>query len=441
MSFRKPICTMLVCTTLSTWTWVWTSNRCTNAAPQNKTQQSANRSNQPKKQDARLVETYLAAGKLQEGELALAEKLKEYSNDDQLRFALGTLQALRAIECLGQDLYRYGLGSNAQARELRFIPIIRMPLPNNPKPDSLSYNAAQNIIRTFLQNLSKAEATLAPIKDAGVKLPLHFGMIKLDLNGDGKADEEEYLWELYAKMNRNPNINAQTAKDFCINFDRGDVHWLRGYCHLLMSICEIYLAHDTKETFDCTAHLFFPKVDSPYGFLDNKGKRRAVINDGYILDLIALIHLIRWQVAEPERMPAALHHLEAVVAQSKESWKWILAESDDDREWLPNPRQTGVIPNMRVNEEMVGAWQNLMDQSGKVLAGELLIPFWRGEDDRGVNLRRVFMEPRTMDLVLWVQGTAAAPYLENGKKVESGIGRRLQDAFGSNLPGFAAYFN
>jgi hypothetical protein len=140
-------------------------------------------------------------------------------------------------------------------------------------------------------------------------------------------------------------------------------------------------------------------------------------------------------------MEAALHHLEAVVAQSNESWKWILSETDDDHEWLPNPNQTGVIPNVRVTSEMVEAWQNLMGQAGKVLAGEVLIPFWRGGDGRGVNVRRVFLEPRTLDVVLWVQGPAAAPYLQQGQLTEPGTVDRMRRAFGSNFPGFALWFN
>ena len=82
-----------------------------------------------------------------------------------------------------------------------------------------------------------------------------------------------------------------------------------------------------------------------------------------------------------------------------------------------------------------------MGKIDKILAGKLLIPFWRGDDDRGINLRKVFVEPRKMDLVLWVQGPAAAPYLEPGEKVDGQIWRDLQRDFGSNFPGFAIWFN
>jgi hypothetical protein len=397
----------------------------------------------PEKEQAPFVESYLIEGKLQEGEIALTKELKNQPHDDQLRFGLGTLQFLRAVERLAQDIYRYQPRSTILG-EHNMVPIIRMPVPNNPEPETLTYVGARNMMKTFAQNLDKAEATLAQITDGNVKLPLHFGLIQLDLNGDGRFDEDETLWRLYAGVNGSRNINAENARQFFIKFDRGDVHWLRGYCHLLMAMCEFYLAHDSKETFDCTAHLFFPKVDSPYAFLSKRkegkdSRQRFEIDE--VSDFISFIHLIRWPVVEPERMKAVLHHLEAVVAQSKESWKWIMAETDDDHEWLPNPRQTGVIPDVRVTDEMVSAWMNLMDQSGKVLAGERLIPFWRGDDRRGVNLRKAFLQPRQFDLVLWVQGPAAAPYLETGEMTEPGTWQSLQRAFGSQFPGFALWFN
>jgi hypothetical protein len=389
---------------------------------------------------APLVEKYLVEGKLQAGEAALLDELKRHPHDDQLRFGLGTLQFLRAIEHLGQQLNQYGVRKSVST-DLNFVPIVRLPVPSNPRPVVLTYEHARGIILNFLDDLTKAQGTLAAITDANVKLPLHFGMIRLDLNGDGTVSEDESLWKVYAGINGHRNMSAQSAKEFYISFDRGDVHWLRGYCHLLMSFCEFYLAHDTRETFNCTAHVFFPKVDSPYAFLNRSKYGREDREFTEILDLVALVHTIRWPVVEPARMEAALHHLEAVVAQSKESWKWIMSETDDDREWLPNPRQTGVIPDVHVTEEMVAAWSNLMDQTGKVLAGERLVPFWRGDDGRGINVRKVFTEPRTLDLVLWVQGSAAAPYLETGKKTSVGTWRQLQMAFGDQFPGFAIWFN
>lgn len=386
-----------------------------------------------------LVEKYLAEGQLQAGENVLIRELKKHKKNDQLRFSLGTLQFLRAVEQLMQDFNRYGLRAPG-GRRTAFLSTMRSEA-TPPQPELLTYEGARKIAQTYLYNLSKAEATLAQITDADVKLPLHFGMIRLDLDGDGKAGENETLWKLYAASDGNRSITEEQSRAFLICFDRGDVHWLRGYCHVFMTFCEIYLAHDTRETFDCTAHILFPRVESPYKFLQYGRAVHRMGDDLDIVDLIALVHLIRWPVVEPERMATALHHLEAIVEQSKESWRWIKTENDNDHEWLPNPNQTGVIPNMHVTQQMVDSWSHFMDQAGKALTGELLVPFWRGSDGCGINLRKVFLEPRTFDLVLWVQGPAAAPYLQQGQTTEPGTWRSLDRAFGTRFPGFAIWFN
>ena len=72
----------------------------------------------------------------------------------------------------------------------------------------------------------------------------------------------------------------------------------------------------------------------------------------------------------PARTRAALAHLEAGVAQAKEMWKFILAETDDDNEWIPNPKQTGVV-GVKVTQEMIDAWRETLDEAEQVLQGRL----------------------------------------------------------------------
>ena len=85
------------------------------------------------------------------------------------------------------------------------------------------------------------------------------------MNGDGKAEPDERLFTLYAQLNaaaRN-QVTPEAAKEFVIAFDRADVAWLRGYCHLLMAMSEVYLAHDAQELFDHTAPLFLSQGRNP----------------------------------------------------------------------------------------------------------------------------------------------------------------------------------
>jgi len=195
--------------------------------------------------------------------------------------------------------------------------------------------------------------------------------------------------------------------------------------------------------FDCTAHLFFPKVATPHKFLSDPDGDPEVIGGlkaFEIVDIIAVIHLIRMPVKEAGRMKSALTHLEQMLALSKETWKFILAETDDDHEWLPNPKQTGVMA-LPIRKEMIDSWLEFVDEGEALLSGKRLVPFWRGNGERGINLRRVFTEPRTLDLVLWVQGTAATPYLEKGTLTRKEVWGRLQRVFGGDFIGFAVWFN
>src|SRR5438270_4723429 len=106
------------------------------------------------------------------------------------------------------------------------------------------------------------------------------------------------------------------------------------------------LAVDGRELFASTAHVFFEKPDTPYPFLQEN--RPGVGAAGWdsaapISDAIAALHLLRLPIQEPDRPRAALEHFEAMLAMAKEMWTFILAETDDDHEWIPNPRQTGVL--------------------------------------------------------------------------------------------------
>ncbi|TIS30595.1 MAG: hypothetical protein E5W95_35545, partial [Mesorhizobium sp.] len=58
-----------------------------------------------------------------------------------------------------------------------------------------------------------------------------------------------------------------------------------------------------------------------------------------IADFISLVHLVNWPVVEPERRQAARRHLMEMIRLSREDWKAIRAETDNDREWLPGPQQ------------------------------------------------------------------------------------------------------
>ncbi len=391
---------------------------------------------------APMAEEYLTSGKLAEGVTALEAQLKKVPNDDEARFGLGVVQFFQSFEHLGANLYKYGLRTEGAFRGLPAP--IREVLPQNPNPETISYADVRTILQTWIHDLNAAEKNLSAIKDPKVKLPLHVAKIKIDLTGTGKLIDATYLMGTV-----NTPRQQEVANQFVIGFDRGDADWLAGYCNFLAAWGEIMLAVDGQEIFNCTAHLFFDKVDSPYPFLQEGSRNFGDVmrfDRPLISDILAFIHLWRFEIKEPARMKAALAHLEDMQLHAKSMWKHYLAETDDENEWIPNPKQTGVM-RVKVSQEMLDTWLEVLDETGLVLKGKKLIPFWRGKPgQQGVNLRRVFTEPRIIDPFLWVQGTAAAPYLEEGTITDfasPNLLGRINDTFGggTNFFRMAFWFN
>ncbi|MCS4505868.1 hypothetical protein NYO91_17440 [Arhodomonas aquaeolei] len=386
---------------------------------------------------------FLYEGDLPGARETLRDRLEARPGDDQARVGLAVTQLLGALERAAQGSYRYGLRPDSEVA--RFLPMGRMGTLANPDPETVAYTDIQAGLKAWVDDLARVEATLAKVEDETVKLPLYPGRIRLDFNGDGQATEAESLWRAYAAGapfglpgSRSPRLGEQ-AQDFRVVFDMADVHWLRGYTHLLMGTSDILLAHDWEPLFDRAGHLLFARPETDYPFLLEDGYARGM--PWRFVDAIAFIHLINFEVTAPERMRRAHDHFQAAIRQSRESWDAIMAETDDDREWIPAPSQTGVVPGIAVTPEMIREWRRFLTEADALLSGEKLAPFWRGSTARGINVRRLFTEPHRFDLVLWLQGTGVAPYLETGDVTDPATWRQFQRTFRGRFLSFALWFN
>ena len=397
----------------------------------------------------------LYSGRLAQGESELEAKLARNAGDAANRASLGIVQFIKAVEELAQDYYRFGVEPQ------RGIAVGNMLVPRtanqNPKP--ISYLDARGIFERFESRLIKAENTLAQFQHSGIKLPIDVSRIYLDMNNDGEMTGNVPIWTIISfgsvgnPNNANAGINSVT-----IAFDDADIFWLRGYIHVLLGTVNIVLAHDWRDAFERTAHLVFAKPETPYPFLLVEGAQQNW-SANQIVDLVAFIHLINFEVVEPQRMHAALAHFEQVVALSRITWKWIGEETDNDREWLPGPTQNSVVLAGRVGGPLGENWSKVLDRTELVLQGKELIPFWRGyaggnawvlfsnssntkfHPELGINLRKIFTNPKRFDLVLWLQGTGVAPFLERGKTIDLQAWQDLSESFGGRLPFFSFWIN
>ena len=89
--------------------------------------------------------------------------------------------------------------------------------------------------------------------------------------------------------------------------------------------------------------------------------------------------------------------------------------------------------------ETVDGWMQFLDHFEGILSGKLLVPHWRFA--KGFNLRRMFTEPKTFDLVLLLHGRAIMPYLEGGPVMTAADWSRFERMVGGDFFTFAAWVN
>jgi hypothetical protein len=425
---------------------------------------------------------------LYEGRVADAIKVAEAAvtadpNDGKARFALGLAQSLDAIEGLGHGLYQFGLRSEFEPSTMTMglydAPFLRLPIPENPAPSQVTYEGLRDLLKDLTDGLATAQSTLAKVGPAEFELSLDLQRVHLDFDRNGQISDRESLVVSFLAVTG--PVTAPSG--FVFDFDQSDAPWLEGYCNLLMAMGKFLQAHDWSTAVNSTFHQLFPNSDLASASLSTRSrlewiskKLESLLNpdgslpdfdpesdsdynaytqllkqqyelanpSGYddlalfesVADLVAFVHLFNWPVVDPPRMSEARLHLLEMIALSRENWARIHAETDDSREWVPGPHQTGMFENLQVNEVVLEGWTLFLDEFEAILTGERLVPHWRIEG-RGINVRKMFEEPRTFDPVMIGQGTAILPYLEEGELIGEDT---VWTIFGLTEGGFLSYF-
>ncbi|QEL13566.1 hypothetical protein [Limnoglobus roseus] len=370
--------------------------------------------------DPPLAEKYLHSGQLAVGEQAIERELKAHPSDDQLRFGLGLIQLVRGVERLGQSLYEYGAKSDSSS-----LPFLRLPVPKNPQPNAITYQKFRTLIDDFRRDLEKTEATLANITDDRVKLPLRLAPIKLDLDGDGRPTHR-FLDLMRSAWGASPEFLKKNP-EFRVGFDRGDVAWLRSYCHLTMGAADLILAVDFEADFYADRHGVFPNV-----------KPRPAGGSKPILENLTI------RFAEPARLAHLRGHWLQVAKLNREAWRFIRSETDDDDEWLPNPKQKSVI-GLPVRDEMIDRWLAFLAELEGVLEGKKLIQIspYLNTDGKDLDLKAVLDDPPAAINFHKIIGLGIdAKYLRKGECADTNVLLGAAQIFDAPLSGmYMIYFN
>ncbi|WP_374624412.1 hypothetical protein [Devosia sp.] len=358
-------------------------------------------------------------------------------------FGIGFIRFVSAVEHLAKAFYRHGFAAPDGGPVAG--PQLELPVPANSAPQPLDYPGYRAILSRFVADMDAARASLLEAGETGdYVVPVDLARIRIDLDADGSASEAESIGNVLAAafgMRPDASTGPAEAPDLTIGFDRADAIWLAGYTQVLAAQADFLLAHDFESFTAAAFHRLFPSAGFPMQpFMEgNSVMLLDPESDKAIADLIAAVHTINWPVTEPMRLKRVLERLKSVTALSRRNWDAILAETDDNRELVPSPRQTSIVPDAGVTDETVAAWRATLDAADAILDGRLLVPHWRFR--QGFDLRAYFENATRTDLVMLLTGLDALPFLRDGPVASADSFAEANRVFGDQLFGYAFWFN
>jgi hypothetical protein len=347
----------------------------------------------------------IAAEGLRGAEAALAALPDPTPSD---RFALGGVRVLAAVEGALQLRWRAGMSQGMAM--LSGLPLLRLPIPENPAPAPFDPASVESLFRTALTDLAAAREALSGIADDdAVAVVVRMDDLWFDIDADGARGPGEGVLDVAGTLLMGGN--AAPSQGFAVRFDTADAAWLMAYAHLLSGVSEGVLALDPTSAIArvAEARAGFAELGPPAPSNDFTLETQF----GDMADLIATVVMAIEGQPDPARTRAARDHFLAMASESRRFWTLVAREADDDREWIPNKAQTSAT-GLPFPPETGTRWLAVLAEGEAVLRGERLIPFWRVGAGAGLDLHALMEDPPAIDLAGLIQGATLLPYLRRG---------------------------
>lgn len=192
----------------------------------------------------------------------------------------------------------------------------------------LDHDKGRRVWLTFLTELEKVDRDLAVVAaDPGFALELCIACWEYDWNRSGTIDDRDrkmFEVEFDGKGGELPEGDPRRRPTY--RFDAGDAEWARAMIAFQRAALEIVLAYDWKE-------------------LDRLFRDRGPI---------------RIRIADKGRVRRARDLILAGLDAADRCRRAYLAETDDDREWVPNPRQRSYAMPLEVDARLYETWEGVI---------------------------------------------------------------------------------
>lgn len=326
------------------------------------------------------------------------------------QFALGGVRFLAAIETALQTRYRTGLSTDLTA--LIDIPVLRLPIPENPAPENFDGAIIEKMFTQIATDMDGAVSVLANITDdSDVGVTINTADIWFDINMSGSREAGEGLIEVTG-LALNGGFEPEVKP--VIRFDTADAAWLSAYAHLLAGISNTLLAFGPAETID-RVRATIPQLAAlnptpdPYDYSYDA-------QFGNIFDMAAMILGAIEGQPDVTLSRTAHAHFIAMIADNQTFWTRVAQETDNDAEWIPNKLQVSALP-FDFPADTGSAWRLVLADAAAVLNGDMLIPHWRMGTGAGINLALLMDNPPPVDLIGIIQGGDLLPYAQSGRLI------------------------
>jgi hypothetical protein len=195
--------------------------------------------------------------------------------------------------------------------------------------------------QSFVEQLDAVDRDLAIVADdPGFALELCLACWDRDWNHDGKLDERDRkLFEIEYDEHGDELRPDDPRRRPTFRFDRGDADWARAMVAFQRAFAELVLAYRWAELDQLFANFF---------------------GDKHIT-----IHL-----AEPRRVQRARQLVLAGLDYADRCRAEYLAETDDDREWVPNPRQHSHPVLLPVDDALYQRWGAITRDVRRLVTGQ-----------------------------------------------------------------------
>ncbi|HMO08831.1 MAG TPA: hypothetical protein PKD10_14475 [Paracoccaceae bacterium] len=324
-------------------------------------------------------------------------------------FALAGLRFLRGVE--GALQLRWQTGVRSDWSEL---PIMRLPIPENPAARPFAPQDLNDLLTGVEGRMDAARTALTRLGERDFGLEIALADLWFDINGNRMRDAGEDVAQVAGLTMAGAARGFLTPPpDPVIRFDTADAAWLHAYTHFLSAFVHVALAYDPAPA--------VARVQASAATLrdlmgDTPPPNALDMMFGRQVDRAAIILMALAQDPKPALTKGAHGHLMDMIAHNRRFWALVEAETDNDREWVPNDRQTSAL-GIRMPEGTGARWQAVLADAEALLEGRLLMPHWRMGAEAGIDLRLMFENPPRWDIVAMVQGEGLLPYARKGPRV------------------------